>query len=298
MTSTAQSWCDRTRTYLMSGLQEERNKLSQDYTAAGSTLHFTYPLGGVVKGARLAVGLNTFYVWDVGADGMSATVSGGEEGSTDANAATGTVIRVRPRFTDSELFTALNEELGALSSPQSGLFQVKTFDITYNASIDGYDLTAITDLQSIYEVRYQEPGPGKDWPRVPNHMWRLDRSALTTDFASGNALKLFGGGAPGFDVRLVYKAPLTALTNLATTTASTGISTAAADIPPLGAAIRMMTGREVKRNFTESQPDTRRHGEVPPGAVFNSQRGFQIQYAQRLAAEQARLAALYPAVTH
>lgn len=290
----AQAWTDRAKSRLAGSTVPERNTLAANYTAGSGTLTFTYDLAGIAKGTRLNIGLNTFYVYDVNATAKTATVSGGQQGSTDVNATSGAVAWVRPRFTEYELLTAVNEDLADLSSPQNGLFQVKTFDVTYNPAIAGYDLTGITDLQDIYEVRYQTSGPEKNWPRIPKHMVRLDRSALTTDFASGTALKLLDGGQSGFDVRLVYKAPFTALTDLTTDVSTTGLPATAYDLPPLGAAITLMSGQEISRNFTDSQPDTRRATEVPSGARFNSYRGLMIQRQSRVAAEAARLAAQWP----
>ena len=292
--STAQTWVDRARSYLTSGSVPERNTLANPYTAGATSLTFTYDLGGITKGTRLHIGLNTFYVWDVNTTTKTATVSGGQEGTTDANASSGAVVWVRPKFTDYELLTAINEELGALSSPQNGLFQVKTFDLTYNSAIQGYDLSGVTDLQSVYLVRYDTPGPENDWPIIPAHLVRVDRSQLTSDFPSGSGLQIMDGGYAGFDVRLVYKAPFSTLAALTTDTSTTGVSAQAADIPPLGAAIRLMAGREIKRNFTETQPDTRRATEVPPGAVANSAGPLRALYMQRIAQEAARLSSLYP----
>ena len=175
--TTVQQLVDRTRQYLQSGYTTARNQLSAPYTAGSGTLAFKYPLAGITAGARLSVGLNTFYVWDVNTAGLTATVTAGEYGSTDSNLAAGTTVHVRPVFTDAELFNALNDEIVALSSPQSGLFQVKTIDLTYNSAIDGYDISA-TDIQAIYEVRFQEPGPYKDWPRLPAHEWVLSERRM------------------------------------------------------------------------------------------------------------------------
>jgi len=294
VTTTASAWVDRTRSRLVGSTVAERNKLAANYTAGDTTLTFTYDLNGIAKGTRLSIGLNTFYVWDINSTAKTATVTGGQDGTTDANATSGSVVWVRPRFTDAELLTAINEDLAALSSPQNGLFQIKTFDLTYDPVIVGYDLTAVTDLQDIYEVRYQTSGPEKDWPRIPKHLIRLDRSALTTDFASGSALKLLDGGQSGYDVRLIYKAPFTTLAALTTDVSTTGLPATAYDLPPLGAAITLMSGQEISRNFTDSQPDTRRATEVPSGARFNSYRGLMIQRQERIAAEAARLSQQYP----
>lgn len=292
--TTVQQMVDRTRSYLQNGYTAERNQLNANYTAGSGTLTFKYPLGGITKGARLSVGLNTFYVWDVSPSTLTATVTAGEAGSTDVNVNSGTTVHVRPVFTDSELFTALNEEVLALSSPQNGLFQVKTIDLTYNNSIDGYDISA-TDIQSVYEVRYQEPGTYKDWPRLHAHEWVLMRKAFVADFPSGTALRVTRGGWAGYDVRATYVAPYSSFVNLADdVTAVCGISAQATDLPPIGAAVRMMSGREIKRNFTESQPDTRRTEEVPPGAIANSSRGLMMLRQQRISEEAARLRAQYP----
>lgn len=292
--STVQQLVDRTRQHLQSGYTVERNQLNANYTAGSGTLTFKYPLGGITKGAKLAIGLNVFYVWDVNPSTSTATVTAGEGGSTDANATSGTTVHVRPVFTDFDLFNALNEEVVALSSPQSGLFQVKTVDLTFNSAIDGYDISA-TDIQAIYEVRYQEPGGYKDWPRIPASQWVLERKAFTSDFPSGTALRLSAGGWPGNDVRVTYLAPYTPFANLSDdVTATCGISAQAVDIPPIGAAVRLVAGGEVKRNFTSAQPDTRRAEEVPAGAVAASSRGLMMLRQQRVSEEAARLRAQYP----
>lgn len=292
--TTVQQWVDRTRQYLQSGYTSERNQLAANYTAGSGTLTFKYPLGGITKGAKLSVGLNTFYVWDVNPSTLTATVTAAEGGSTDVNLTSGATVHVRPLFPDFDVFNALNEEVQSLSSPQSGLFQVKTIDLTYNSAIDGYDISA-TDIQSIYEVRFQEPGPFKDWPRVPAHEWVLERKAFVTDFPSGTALRLNRGGWPGYDVRVTYMAPYASFAALTDDVTSVcGVSAQAADIPPIGAAVRLIAGREIKRNFTEAQPDTRRAEEVPPGAVANSSRSLMLLRQQRIAEEAARLRAQYP----
>ena len=285
-------WINSTRSYLMSGYSEERNKLSAAYTAGGTTLTFTYPLGGIRPGARLSIGTNTFYVWSV--DGQIATVSGGEDSSTDANAASGTVVKVGPRFTDDEIWKALDSDLSDLSSPSSGLFGIGTLDLTYNAIVNGYDLSSVSDLISIYEVKYLTPGPQMDNPRIHTAGWRLNRNAITTQFPSGISLQLFEPAYPGYNVRIVYRKYFTMPTTTATNVSTSGLLASAYDLPPLGAAIRLMAGREIKRNFTESQGDTRRAGEVAAGAVMQSSRNLQILRQQRITAESARLDALYP----
>lgn len=290
--TTGNDWINSTRSYLMSGYAEERNKLSTAYTAGDTTLTFTYPLGGIRPGARLSIGLNTFYVWSV--DGQVATISAGEDSSTDANAASGSVVKVSPRFTDNEIWKALKDDLYDLSAPSSALFDTGTIDLTYNAIVNGYDLTSADNLISIYEVKYLTPGPQMDNPRITTSGWRLNRDAITSQFPSGISLQLFQPAYPGYNLRIVYRKYFTIPSLPTTDVSTTGLLDSALDLPPLGAAIRLMAGREIKRNFTESQGDTRRASEVAPGAVMQSVRNLQVLRQQRIAAEAGRLDALYP----
>lgn len=277
----------------MNGYAENRNKLAVAYTAGGSTLTFSYTPDGIRAGARLSIGLNTFYVWSV--ENQVAHVSGGEDGSIDANAAVGSIVRVAPRFTDDEIWKALSGDLNDLSSPSSGLFGIGTVDLTYNAIVNGYDLGPVADsLLSIYEVKYLTPGPQLDNPRIHTNGWRLNRNAITTQFPSGLSMQLFEPAYPGYNLRVVYRSLLTMPTTTLANVSSTGLLPSAQDLPPIGAAIRLMSGREIKRNFTEGQGDTRRASEVPPGAIMQSSRNLQILRQQRIAAEAARLDALYP----
>ena len=289
----AQSWIDKTRSHLLAGLSEERNKLSVAYTAGDTTLNFVYPLGGIRVGTRLCIGLNNFYVYAI--DGLTATVVGGEDSTTDANALSGAIVRVNPRFPDNEIWDALSNDLSDLSSPTNGLYAVGTVDLTYNAARTGYDLGAIADnFIDAYEVRFLTPGNFKDSPRMPKDNWRINRNVNTTNIASGFGIEIFQGINPGYNIRVIYKSTFTMPTTTATAISVSGLQSSAYDLPPIGAAIRLMAGREIKRNFTESQGDTRRSSEVPAGAVGASSNGLARLRAQRIAAESARLDALYP----
>jgi hypothetical protein len=291
--TTGNDWLNTTRSYLMSGFVENRNQLANAYVAGSGTLVFKYSPDGIRSGARLSIGTNTFYVWSV--SGQTATVSAAEDGSTDVAAPINSLVRVSPRFTDDEIWKMLTADLADLSSPSSGLFGIGTIDLTYNAIVNGYDLTSIAqDMISIYEVKYLTPGPQLDNPRIHTAGWRLNRNAISSQFPSGMSLQLFEPAYPGYNLRIVYRKyfsmPTTPLANVS----STGLLPSAYDLPPVGAAIRLMAGREIKRNFTESQGDTRRATEVGPGAVMQSSRNLQILRQQRITAESARLEALYP----
>jgi hypothetical protein len=62
----------------------------------------------------------------------------------------------------------------------------------------------------------------------------------------------------------------------------------------MGVQIRLMAPREIKRNFTESQGDTRRADEVGAGAVGASVNNLIRMRRDRITAEAAKLIRQYP----
>lgn len=295
--TTAQVWIDQTRDYLMSNHGEELNRLSAPYTAGGTTLSFQFPLGGIREGARLSIGTNTFYVWQV--SGSTATVQGGFDGSVDANAASGTIVRVNPRFTDYQILRELNNDLTDLCSPANGLYQLVSREFPLDITQIGYDMPNLDGFISVLEVRVQGGSTEQDWPRVPTTKYRIQRFAPSVGpeaFPSGTAFYLYDtmGAVNGDTIAITYRREFTRLTSSASTLDSTGVPLSAYDLPPLGAAINLLSGREVKRAFTESQGDPRRATEVPNGAVTASANALRLRRAQRVQAEKQRLDGLYP----
>jgi hypothetical protein len=250
----------------------------------------TYSLEGLRSGQVIEIGAELMYVWSVDSGTKSAVVERGFNGSTAAAHNSGDIVIVNPRFPRSQMLEAVNDELSDLSSPLNGLFQIKTLDIDYNGSdvmIDLDGVASIIDLLTV-SVRYMTD----DYPVA--RKVRLIRDVPTDDFPSGYALRFDQGVFPG-RLRIVYKAayvPVTAeTTDLGTTC---GVQDSVLDIVTLGTQIRLMAPREIKRNFTESQGDTRRGEEVTSGAIGNSIQNLQRLRRDRIQAEAARLIRGYP----
>jgi len=286
--STAATIIRQARRDLLSGLVEERNRLQDAMDASTTTLTVVADGKGIREGAVIEVGNELMYVW--GFTAGSAEVERGYDGSTASAHAAGATITVKPRFPNKMLFDHLNDDITDLSSPTNGLFQIKVLERQYNGSDRAIDLTGVTDIISIHEVRWKYQND--EWPQV--RRWRLSRNANTTNFASGLML-ILDESVQASAMRIVYKAPfspLTLFTDDITTVA--GVPASLSDVLRMGVQLRAMVGREIKRNFTESQGDTRRADEVGPGAVQASWRGLAALRAQRIEAEQARLSQQYP----
>ena len=291
---TAQTWIDQTRDLLLTDYVEELATLGADMNSSVTTISFALPSTapvGVVAGATLEIGTELMYVFSV-TDGTT-TVQRGYKGSTAASHTAGDLVTVNPKFPAYQILNAINNELRDLSSPQNGLYQIKTVDLTFSASKDGYDMTGVTDdILSIYQITYADPGSENSEPLITEYSLRRNRN--TASFASGYALVLYGDAWPGETVRVQYKTGFTALTNSSTALSTTGLHAEAYDLPALGAALRLMSSRPIRREFLDEQGSSRSAEEVPPGAISASMRDLRELRSLRMNAEASRLDGQYP----
>jgi len=288
--TTAATVIDRTLRQLLSGTVEPRNKLSSSINSSVTSVTTTYPLEGLRAGQVCEIDSELMYIWATDSGTKTMTVERGFNGTTAASHTADAIITVSPRFPRSQVLEAINDEMRDLSSPLNGLFQVKTLDLDYNGSDVMVNLTAVTEIIDLLSVsvRYMVD----DYPVA--RKVRLVRDVPTDDFASGYALRFDQGVFPG-RLRIVYKAPyVTASTESSDINSTGGIQDTVTDIVAIGAQIRLMSPREMKRNFTESQGDTRRAAEVPAGAVASSITNLQRLRRDRIQAEAARLMRSYP----
>ena len=295
MTTTADV-LSRVRRRIMGGSRDQLNKLDEALDASEVDVTFEFDLQGIAPGARVAVNLEEFYIWSKVDSNKTATVQRGYNGSTAATHADGDLAYVNPVVSDFEILRAVNAELDALSSPSNGLFRVATVDVTFSPAVQGYDLTSVTAVEGIVGVFADQPGSSQNW--VPVRDYRLSRNQSTTDFASGFSITLLDGAMhPGRSVRVAYKGPFTNLSAVGQDVeAISGLHAQAHDILELGAALRLLSGRSVRRAFTEGQGETRRAEEVTVRDVLSSTAALRQEYEERVAEESSRLAARWPQV--
>lgn len=287
--TTAGNLVDRAVQQLLAGTVEERNKLASSVSSSDTTLTLSYALGSLRENTVFEIESELMYVWEANTTSKTVTVERGFGGTTAASHSAGAIATVNPRFPRHQVLTALNSELSDLSSPMNGLFQMKTVDVSYNGSDRMVNLPNVTSMIDLFDVRFRYLTD--DWPVI--RAVRLMRDMPTADFASGFALA-FDQNLMSGDYRVFYKDAYGAFSTEATTCASVGAGSNLEDLLVLGAQIRVMAGREVKRNFIESQGDTRRSEEVPAGSITNSINNLLRLRRDRIQAEAARLARQYP----
>lgn len=288
--STAGALLERVNRQLLSGTVEERNKLSASINASETSLVMTYDLKGLREGTVFEIDSELFYVWQATAGTKTLVVERGYAGTTAATHSSGAIVTLNPRFPKAQMLEALNQDIDDLSSPVNGLFRIVATDITYNGSDRQIDLTGATNVIDLIDVRLRYLAD--DFPVLRGV--RLQRNLPTSDFPSGLAL-VFDEGTIAGSLRVRYKAPFTRAASTASDIQSVCfVPESMEDILEMGVMVRMLQTREVKRNFIESQGDTRRSDEVPPGAIRDSFTNILRLRRDRIIAEKAKLARQVP----
>lgn len=288
--TTAATVIDRTLRQLLSGTVEARNKLASTIDSSATSVTMTYSLEALRAGQVFEIDSEMFYIWEADVSTKTLTVQRGYNATTAAAHTAGAMVTISPRFPRSQVLESINDEIADLSSPMHGLFQVKTLNITYNGNdrmVNLVGATNVIDLLNV-SVRYLTD----DYPLA--RKVKIVRDMPTDDFASGFALKFDQNVYPG-RLRVVYKSAYGGVTDESTSLTTTcGIQDSVIDIVNIGTQLRLMAPREIKRNFTESQGDTRRAEEVGPGAITASVSNLRQLRRDRITAEAARLARAYP----
>lgn len=288
--STVGTVIDRTLRQLMSGTIEERNKISLAVTATDTTITMLYDLGGIRPGGVIQIDSELMYVWEISSGSKTVVVERAWNGTVAAAHAVSSIVTVDPKFPRAQILEAVNAELDDLSSPMNGLFQVKSLEFNYNGVWSMVNLPTtdkIIDLVSV-SLRYL----ATDYPKI--RRYRLIRDLPNDDFNAGYALR-FDEQVRAGRMIVVYKAPFNNVTTESQNLQNiAGLPSTCEDIIMMGAQIRLVSPREVKRNFTESQGDTRRAEEVPSGSVSSSINNIIRMRRDRITAEAAKLGRQYP----
>jgi hypothetical protein len=290
--STAGALITRASRQLLSGTVEERNKLATTVTSADGQIVFTYDLGGFREGSVLEIDSELMYIWSSVPSTKTLVVERGYDGTTAAAHTAGANTVVNPRFPRQQMLDALNADLDDLSSTMNGLFHVVAQDISYNGTDRQINLTSASGVIDLLDVRLRYLA--SDYPMI--RKVRLQRNLPTADFASGVAI-VFDEAVMAGTLRVVTKREFTRVTAEANDMQTVAfLPVSCEDIVEMGVILRMMNGREIKRNFIESQGDTRRSEEVPPGSTRDSLSNIQRLRRERITSEAARLKQQYPLV--
>lgn len=294
--TTLQDIINEVKTHLYQNQVPQVNRLSGSINNSQTNLTLHYALGAAsLRGAVIAIDLEHIRVWET--VGNQITVCDrGVDGSLPAAHSDGVVAEVMPKFSSYMIQRAINEDLDDLASPINGLFAVQDLELTYNPAISGYDMTDVntsisvvpSNVLAIQEIRFKIPGPSKHLPAIRS--FDVTRSVPVADYPSGMALLLYEQAFPGLPMHVRYRSRFNHFVNLTDDAQTVALLPPEANgLPALGAAVQLMVGREVKRNFTEATSDPLQLELVTGGQVLNSYKGLMIQRQGRIQAVAAGL---------
>lgn len=288
--TTAATILNRASRQLLSGTVEERNKLAATINDSATSVVLSYDLGGFRPGSVFELESELIYVWEANTATKTLTVERGFNGTTPTAHSSNVLATLSPRFPRAQMLDALNADIDDLSSTANGLFRVTSLNIAYNGSDRQINLTGATSVIDLIDVKLRYGSD--DYPIIRNV--RLQRGLPTTDFASGFAI-VFDEPIMAGTLRVQYKTTFTrASSESSDLTTDCGLPATCDDLLELGVILRITNGREIKRSFIESQGDTRRSDEVPPGAARDSVASLLRLRRERIIAESGRLKAQYP----
>lgn len=262
----------------LGGDKAARNKVNGAVTSSATSVVLTYA-ANLSQGSIIETPAGELlYVWDYTAATKTATVERGHDGTTAAAIDDGAIVRVNVRYPEHEILAALNDEVRALSA--EGLYQEKSATLTWDTATQTFDTTAVTDMLAPYALMY-EPTNGD--PVYEFSYQRRDTYIRPyLDPLSTTAT-------------LWYRAPFvvfTATTDDLETVCK--IPEEAHDILPLGAAARLLMGKEAQRLDTAAQTHARKTEDVPATSNAQLARLLKMQRDSRLAHEVRRLRAKWP----
>lgn len=260
-----------TRQYVQGNARSPVNLLDGAKAAATETITVRYPISGVQTGTTIEIGWVEYAVVDVVLATKSFTVIPEIEG-TAVDHADGERVTLRPRYSVRRIIEALNAELMDLSA--HGIYKLRPI-----AATDG-EVVVPEDALVLLDVWSNDSDP-RQYPASP---WTF------TDLAGGTTI-LRGDAILG---NVVFGCTLSEFSFTADQDVTdTGLVSSAEDIPPMGAALRLLIGAEAQRNLTDAQGDTRRANEVPATAITGALRNLAAIRQQRVVAEAGRFQQRY-----
>lgn len=279
-------WIEEARQHLYTNYSDRLNRLADPTDAVQGQVTLDFDPEGIAQGTVVGIGMEEMLVWSVSS--RTLTVQRGWNASPKIAHPENEVVYVKPKFSGWRIFRAINDTIRDLSSPLSGLYATEDVEL-----VGGIDYTyalvgAPSDMTGIAAVRRYDPYT-RETPFIASWAFDADNPAH-----AGPTLTTWET-QPGETLLVTIKRPFATVTPDGLIEDSR-LPETAWDIPPLGAAMRLVPPRDIKRTFTEAQPEPRRGEEVPPGAARQASAGPAIMYQQRVLAEAMRLAARFPYV--
>lgn len=260
-------------------------------------------------GAVLVIGTETMRVTSITPAAKEVTVIRGWQGSTIAAHSSNDVVELNPRFSSTDVYEALQDEVAGL--PES-LYRVDQFEATVTLGQDTIELPGTwSNLYGLIDARQFITDPvtttGVDrtsWPRIEGRIVRGVDSVWTQGPSTGvyfrpkKRISNYSGTATAGYIYFTAALPFdlsTFATNQDIVT-DFGMQPSMLDVVKMGVKLRLLPDDEIGRSARRGQDENRRASENPVGASMSAFRIMYATYSRRRQEEANRLRALYPIV--
>lgn len=289
MATTVASLIEETKRLVYGATRLALNRLAVGISTSDTTLTLEFDVKEAVQGAMISIDDELMWVISSSSASKQLTVMRNHLGSALATHALGAIIEVNPRFPRAYIKRVLQQEIDSWGSR---LYKVASSNISFTSTTRIYDL-GLTNFINVIDARIS-PYTGRTTKSNP-YRWAVLRDMDTADFASGAAFEFLGEYPSSGIVRIKAAQEFDVSVWTDTTDVELlGLSTSMTDIPPIGAAWRLMSTREVGRTNMQAQPEPRRSEEVPAGHIASVAAQLKKLRDDRIDEERWTLMQRYP----
>lgn len=233
------------------------------------------------------------YVWEIDQGNKRLTVSRGQLGTEAAEHVEGAMIESNSRFPRGAIKDAIQEEIRAWPDT---VFQVKSRIFNLPAGASTLDV-GYTDrkILSVLAVNREPQTVFRDADKWTPMSYRVDRLMSRESFGSGTAVTLTERVHETRLVQVLVAVPFNVdeMDDDVHAIDDIGLLPSMCDIPPAGAAARLLHTRELVRTDTEASQESRLATEVPATYQAQTATTLRLWCARRLGEEALRLRSRY-----
>jgi hypothetical protein len=265
------------------------NRLDGAITDTASTLTLEFDVNEATRGSILCIDDEIMWVISTSPPTKQVTVMRGYLGTTQAVHSDEAMVEVNPRFPRPYIKRALQQEIDSWGTR---LYKVASSNISLSGITRTYDL-GLSNFINVVDVRLS-PYTGRTTRSNP-YRWSVLRDLDVADYPSGAAIELLDNfpSTGVMRIKVAQEFDVSSWTD-STDVEALGLSTSMLDIPPIGAAWRLMSTKEVGRTNMQAQPEPRRSEEVPAGHMASVAAQLKKLRDDRIDEERWTLMNRYP----
>lgn len=246
------------------------NRIIADLDGTTGDFFLDFPIDGVGQGTILEIDDELLFVVAATESTKQVSCLRGFRGTVAAAHSAKSYVQINPRFPRILVRDTMREEVDSWGAD---IYRQTLMDADVGsnvADIDVADATGFDDLIDVLRVWRTEPTTGR---MVTIHSYRTE-----PDIDGPGTCHLYLNhyyGSTGFRLKVARQFDTSVWTFATDLVADVGLSADMQEIAKWGAAWRLVSGREVRRLFTESEGEGRKAEEVPVQANLSAGRVFK-----------------------